>query len=239
MVIIRLILQSRDLEDGKDPSVADFYKTMPFLEIVFPDGTTGADHCNSQSSPRYIKTHLPHEMWVGHLEKHPNIKVIQTLRNPKDSLISYYHHFTADLSMGGFNGTWDQFFEIVKAKKLPWGDFFEVNVEWYKFNKDRENSLVLRYEDIKKDTKGEIDKIAKFIGYDLSERALQLVMKHSVLGGVSQNLNKAPDWRTEKSTFIRKGSVGGWRDYFSPEQSEWVDARTREILEPLGITFEY
>ncbi len=203
----------------------------------------GADAFNELTPPRVVKTHLPIEMWRAQLEKHPNLKIIQTLRNPKDSLVSYYYHYMADMVFGFFNGTWDQFFEIIKAKKLPWGDFFEVNADWYKFNKDRENSIVLKYEDIKQDHRGHVIKIAKFLGYDLSEKAVDLITEQSTLKEASPKLNEMfsswKNWRSEKSNFVRKGAVGGWRDYFSTEQSEWVDTRYKELLEPLGVTFEY
>ncbi len=251
MTMIRLMLQAADLQVGQkvqelqeDRDLRDFFTRIAFLEATFPpDGISGAEIFSRKSPPRYAKTHLPFEMWRYQLEKRRKVKVIQTIRNPKDTLVSFYHHLSADLSLGGFNGTWDQFFEIVKAKKLPWGDFFEVNVDWYKFNKDRENSLVLTYEDMKKDHRGHVIKIAKFLGIDLSGESVEEITKLSSFKEFSPKLNTvmrgASHWRSERAQFVREGSVGGWRDYFSSEQSEWVDARTREILEPLGITFEY
>ena len=240
---MHLIRQADALERGQEPEIVDMYDKMAFLEFLEPDGKTGVDLFHTLTPPRVVKTHLPHVLWTEHLKKHPELKVIQTLRNPKDALVSYYHHFMADLSMGGFNGTWDQFFEIVKAKMLPWGDLFEYQAEWYRFNKDRPNSLVLRYEDTKKDTKGEIAKIAKCMGFSLTEKAIELVIEHSSLEKVAPKMNaieeEDPDWRIDKSLFIRKGKVGGWRNYFSSEQSEWVEARMREVWEPLGITYTY
>ena len=36
-----------------------------------------------------------------------------------------------------------------------------------------------------------------------------------------------------------KGIVGDWKNYFSEEQSDFVDEKCREYLEPLGLKFEY
>ena len=100
MTIIHFILHSKELEEGKDISFDDFFSTMPFMESEFADGTMGADQFRSLEPPRYMKTHLPFPLWKKQLEKHPDLKVIQTLRNPKDTLVSYYHHMINDGHMG-------------------------------------------------------------------------------------------------------------------------------------------
>ena len=76
MTIIRSILQSKELEKGKDVSLDDFFVKIPFMEIEWSDGETGADKFAKLTPPRYMKTHLPYELWKKQLEKHPNLKVI-------------------------------------------------------------------------------------------------------------------------------------------------------------------
>ena len=190
-----------------------------------------------------MKTHMPYEFWKGHLEKYPNLKVIQTMRNPKDTLVSWYHQMRSDNHMGKFNGTWDQFFEEFKNKRLLWGDYFEINMDWYRFNKDRKNSLVLKYEDMKKDPRTHVVKIAKFLGHDISEKAIDLIVEECAVKRAGQKINdlfkNCKQWNHDRSTFVRKGEVGDWVNYFSKEQSDYIDAKCKEYLEPLGITFEY
>ena len=48
-----------------------------------------------------------------------------------------------------------------------------------------------------------------------------------------------PTWNTDRSFFIRKGTVGDWHNYFSNEQNEFVAERCRQLLEPLGLTYDY
>ena len=243
MTIIHLILQSNELEEGKEVNPTDHLQKMPFMETEWPDGKTGADIFNGFQSPRYMKTHLPYELWKDKLQKHPNLKVIQTIRNPKDTLVSWYHHNRSDSQLGAFHGTWEQFFDLVKEKKLAWGDYFEHNANWYKFNKDRKESLVLVYEDMKKSHRDHVIKIAKFLGHDLSDKVIDLIVKQSSVKDMSKSINamveKLPGWKSDRSAFIRKGVVGDWVNYFSEEQSEYVDAKCKEYFESLGIKFEY
>ena len=241
--MIRLMMVAEELEKGKYVDMPDILSNIPFIETEMSDGTIGADIFNGLQSPRCMKTHLPYEMWKTQLQKHPNLKVIQTIRNPKDTLVSYFHHFRSDPQLGAFNGTWDQYFELVKQKKLPWGDYFEHNAEWYKFNKDRDQSLILRYEDMKKSHRDHVVKISKFLEYDLSEKSIDLIVEKSSLRHMSKvvnsDLKELLGWKSERSAFVRKGVVGDWVNYFSKEQSEYVDDKCKEYLEPLGLKFEY
>ncbi len=244
-----LILNHKNLETGsfKTSDSFDFNRT-PFMEMEFADGDLGADKFEKLDSPRVMKTHLPFELYKDLLLSNPNLKVIQTMRNPKDTLVSFYFHLK---KMGAalFIGTWDQFFDQVKEKKTTYGDLFEITAEWYKFNKDRKNSLILKYEDMKKDHRGHVIKIAKFMGYDLSEPVIDLIVKKTSKEEMTQDMKKIlakhfPNAKEEPGKeapfqFVRKGVVGDWVNYFSQEQSEYVDAQCKKYFEPLGLTFEY
>ena len=187
--MINYILQARELEEGKTINMTDLFKSIPFIESEQPDGKLGADIFNTLPSPRFMKTHLPYELWKDQLKKYPNVRVIQTIRNPKDTLVSYYHHFRSSGQLGAFHGTWNQYFEMFREKKLPWGDYFVHNANWYKFSRDREQSLILVYEDMKKSHRGHVIKIAKFLGYDLSDKVIDFIVEKSSLKNMSKNVN--------------------------------------------------
>ena len=70
------MMSAKDLEEGKDVDTADLRSHIPFIETEHFDGTFGAHAFKDLSSPRYMKTHLPYELWKQQLERHPNIKVI-------------------------------------------------------------------------------------------------------------------------------------------------------------------
>ena len=242
--MINFILQAKELEEGKTINMTDLFKSIPFIESEQPDGKLGADIFKTLPSPRFMKTHLPYELWKDQLKKYPHVRVIQTIRNPKDTLVSYYHHFRSSGQLGAFHGTWDQYFDIFKAKRLPWGDYFEHNVNWYKFNRDRKESLVLVYEDMKKSHRDHVTKLATFLGYNLSDKVTDIIVEKSSLKDMSKNVNdmftkEVPVWKSERSQFVRKGKVGDWVNYFSEEQSDFVDVKYKEHLKPLGLIFEY
>ena len=235
-------MQSAEIERGEDVQEMDVFQKIPFIETELPNGTVGADIFSNLESPRFMKTHLPYQLWEKQLQKYPNLKVIQTIRNPKDSLVSFYHHMRSDTQLGAFNGSWDQYFELFKQKRLPWGDYFQHNADWYKFNNGRKESLVLKYEEMKKDHRGHVIKIAKFFGCDLSDKVIDIIVEKSTFKTMAKNINSAmegrPGWKSDRSALLRKGEVGDWVNYFSKEQSEYVEAKSKEYLEPVGLKFD-
>ncbi len=240
--MINMMIDADKIQRGSPDDVTKehFYQFV-FLEMEQADGPL----CNDviKEHPVYMRTHLPLSLLTPQLEKHPNIKIIQTLRNPKDTLVSLYHHLSSDNNLGGFKGTWDQFFEQIFLKgRLPWGNLFENTADWYKFNKDRKNSLTLKYEDTRKHHKRQVVKIAQFLGFDLPEETTDDIVQQSSLEPMQKEfgamINQRKSWK-KGSNLVRKGQIGDWTNYFSQEQSEYVDAQCKEYFEPLGLTFEY
>ena len=222
---------------------------MPFFELDYPLppplnklGSEIADQM-TDAEPRVIKTHLDLSIWKENLDKMPDVKIIQNIRNPKDTLVSYYHFYRMDKGMGCFNGSWDEYFGLVEKGLLCFGDLFQYTRDWYKFNKARKNSLVLFYENMKLDLKGHIEKIASFLGKDISEKVVNYIVEKTTFKNMSKdpkyNMANIPDFDTTKSQFMRKGKIGDWKSYFSEEQNAFVDAKCKELFEPEGLRFAY
>ena len=104
-------------------------------------------------------------------------------------------------------------------------------------------SLILVYENMKKDPKAHVVKIANFIGQELSDKAVDLIVDQTSAEKISPKINEmfkqTSSWNSERSNFIRKGEVGDHVNYFSQEQSDHVEDMCREYFEPLGLKLEY
>ncbi len=199
-----------------------------FFEIRPPGGAAESERAASYDGPRMIATHLPLTYFKQQIEKYPNLKVIQTIRNPKDTLVSYYHFYHKDESLGRFNASWNDFFKLIENDKLAFGDYFAYHTEWYTFNKQRQNSLILMYEDMKKDLKSHVERIADFLGKDVAEEIIDIVTARNTFENIATNAH-----------FMRKGTVGDWKGYFNEEQNQLIEQRYKEILQPLGLQFDF
>ena len=208
-------------------------------------GELGAQQLAKLPSPRVIKTHLPASVWKDNLQKNHNLKIINVIRNPNDTFVSYYHQFKNDPSIGLFTGSFNDFFQLAKNGKVCWGDIFDHYVGWYNFLEKRESSLILKYEDMKKGLAGNVKKISSFLNYDLSEEALDAIVEKATFKNMKKDPKLNQTWDAEsaedeeKFANLRKGVVGDWENYFSEEQTQFIDAKCKENLEPIGLRFDF
>lgn len=83
------------------------------------------------------------------------------IRNPKDAGVSFFHH-TRRLPYG-FDGAFDDYFELWLDGDVDFGDFFPFTLGWWRHRRD-DNVLLLVYEHIKRDVKAAVLRVARFLG---------------------------------------------------------------------------
>jgi len=90
------------------------------------------------------------------------------------------------------------------------------------------------YEDMKRDPKKEITRLAAHIGVTRTEAEIEDVVK--VTSFDHMKAARGPEGVVK---MFRKGGVGNWKDHFTDEQSELVDEMTKKDLGDLDIQFTY
>lgn len=142
--------------DGVAPqNMMEFMMKAPFLELV------GAELVEKMPRPGAIKTHLPYDKQPFHSDA----KYIYVARNPYDCCVSFYYH-TKNLPFYSFeNGTFDDFFDMFIEGKVDFGDYFDHLLSWYEHRSDP-NVFFITYEDLKRDTRSCVLKLAEFLGED-------------------------------------------------------------------------
>ena len=243
MTVLHLLNNSDKLERGEVVERQDRL-AVPFLEKQYPGGgPLGCKLAEEQPNPRTIKSHLPLCFWKDGLDKSPETKVIQTIRNPKDTLVSYFHFYRMNMSLGCFNGTWDEFFDLVKNDKIFFGDVCQSMADWYRYNNNRENSSIFVYEDMIKNLRGNVKKLADFLGCRVSDNVLDIISEKTTFNNMCNdpnlNVTGIPTFKQEISKFLRRGKVGDWKDYFSEEQNEYIENKCKKIFDPIGLKFKY
>ncbi|KAL1430354.1 hypothetical protein MTO96_015062 [Rhipicephalus appendiculatus] len=129
--------------------------------------------CTTSAPLRTLCTHLPLR-----LEKlNPEAKYVYVARNPWDVSVSLYHHVNS-LSFFRFQeGTFDDFLEAFLTGSLPYGCYFEHLVTGYAL-KDEPNVLFLTYEELQRDVREGVLRLASFIG----DRYLKALKENGVDG---------------------------------------------------------
>ncbi len=207
-----------------------------FLDMHLERWNAESDH----DVPRVSKSHHMPAVYRKQLEE-GRAKFIVVVRNPKDLFVSLYHFYRMNIRLGLFPGTWDEFFDLVRASRLIYGDYFDWYRGWW-LERGRDNVLFVKYEDAKKLPMTVTKEMSEYLGRILPEDVIMKIAEATSFENMRGNSETKKNIlhasqkviRTDISDFFRKGTVGNWKEYFSQEQSEYFESLFIEKLEVLG-----
>ena len=208
-----------------------------------PESETRFDIYIKTPTPRYFLTHLPFT-FLDDCFKRSQPKVIYIMRNPFDQLVSYYHFYRMYVHWGQFTGSWDEFYtDYYKKGKLFYGDYFESVGGWWDVRDEhKDHILYIKYEDLVRDTRVGVLKVASFLGKDLNEEAIVSILDQVLFKNMKDNpkLNMTEVQCMDKTIvpFLRKGIVGDWRSHFNKEQEEEMYNMFKEKILSRGLQFD-
>ncbi|NWS55673.1 ST1C1 Sulfotransferase, partial [Chunga burmeisteri] len=236
--IVDMIQQNGDVDKCRR---ATTYRRHPFLEWTMPEPPSmSLELAEAMPSPRTIKTHLPAQL-VPPSFWEQNCKIIYVARNPKDNLVSYYHFHRMNKELPD-PGTWEEFMEKFMTGKVLWGSWYDHVKGWWKA-KDKHRILYLFYEDMKENPKKETQKILKFLEKDVSQEVLNKIvhntsfeiMKENPMTNYTQEFQGIMDHSI--SPFMRKGTVGDWKNYFTVAQNKKFDEDYKKKMADTSLVF--
>ncbi|KAM8960123.1 sulfotransferase 1C1-like [Pelodytes ibericus] len=227
--------------DIKKSMRAPCYVKVPFIDLILPKPMkSGLELAEEMESPRLIKTHFPIQLIPPSFwEK--NVKVIYVARNAKDCMVSYYHFHRMNKGLPD-PGTWDDFFLAFLSGNVPWGSWFDHVIGWWNA-RDKHQILYILYEDMIEDPKRELRNMAKFIGKDLSEDTLEKIKNCTSFKAMKENpmtncsMLPSAVFDQSISPFIRKGTVGDWKNHFLVSQHIEFEKEYKKKMEGAGVTF--
>ncbi|XP_030623300.1 sulfotransferase family 1, cytosolic sulfotransferase 5 [Chanos chanos] len=238
--IVDLILNQGDI---KKCMRAPTDERMPFLEWTESDPTlSGITRLQKMDPPRVIKTHLPIQL-VPHSFWKAGCKVIYMARNPKDTVVSYFHFDRMDLTQPE-PGSWSEYLEKFMKGQLAWGSWYD-HVKGYWRERENKAILYLFFEDMKEDPAREVRRIAEFLGQQLPESTISGIAQNTTFTAMRKNpmanYSSIPDTIFDRkvSDFMRKGEVGDWRNHFSPEQNAVFEDQYKKMMANVPIPFRF
>ncbi|XP_068097170.1 sulfotransferase 2B1-like [Hyperolius riggenbachi] len=199
----------------------------------------GRSDLEHRPSPRLITTHLPRYL-IPPSFNNTKAKVIYTIRNPKDVCVSLYH-FSLMASFLEKHEEFQDFIPLFLSNKILFGSWFDHVKGWLTM-KDQPNFLLLSYDNMVKDLRGNVVKICKFLGKELDDAAIDSVVEHSsfqaMKDNVMSNYSVVPNEIFDKArgSFIRKGVSGDHKNYFTPAQEEEFDRIYNESMKDVDLS---
>ncbi|XP_071484121.1 sulfotransferase 1C2-like [Diadema antillarum] len=228
-----------------------------FTSLDIDEAPLVADQAKELPSPRILKSHcltnwLPAEIRTDD----PKVKVIYVVRNPKDTAASYYNFCQFIGPLPSYE-SWDVFFEEFLAGRAPQGSWFENVLPWWR-RRNHPNVLFLKYEDMKKDLGAAVKQIAQFMGKSFSDDVIDRIVEASTFSAMKKSKSANPDSviasvknvtkkeETKKSemkksegSFMRKGAIGDWKNYFSAEQNRRFDELYAKEMAGSGLELQF
>ncbi|XP_066498554.1 amine sulfotransferase-like [Hoplias malabaricus] len=227
-----IIMSICDSECTDETEFPNNMKKMPWLE--YPQGSM--DY-STRASPRFFTSHLNTVLMPpGLREKKP--KIVYVARNPKDLAVSYFH-FCRVWTKLETPRSFEEFLQKFIAGDVGGSSWFDHIRDWYT-HRDDFNILFLTYEDMVTDLKTAVEKMSRFLGRDLDAEAVSRVVEKSTFKNMKKDPKANYDFFPEdviQGKFMRKGTVGDWKNTFTVAQSEMFDEIYQEKMKDLPLKF--
>lgn len=180
----------------------------------------------------------PHELSPTR-EKLAGKKVILMVRDPRDVIVSYYHHKSHREPLrdfwwfqrkrkethSRFQGTLDEFLDVEIGGFDTLLRYYEI---WLEARHTPAAFMLLRYEDMQADPVSQLRRVLDFMGLaEITDAEVKEAVEYASFRNmrkieageeVKSFKLKAGDVNDPNSYKVRRGKVGGYRDELTPEQ---------------------
>ncbi|CAG9801241.1 unnamed protein product [Chironomus riparius] len=244
--MIWMINNNLDYETSSKVQLSDRFPFLEWSGIIKNFTIDTFAECENQSRPRYIKSHLPlfllpDQLWTV------KPKIIYVARNPKDTVVSWFHHHR---HLHCYQGTKEDFIEAFVKDLMLYSPMNDHILDFWKI-RDESNILFLFFEDMKRNLDQEVKKAMKFLNKNYSQEEVDKLCKHLSFDSIKDNkmINKKEEIRMLKESagekfdpnefsFVRKGQVGGYKKELSAGENEILDDYLK-CLKFKDFDFEY
>jgi hypothetical protein len=158
---------------------------------------------------------------------------IYLVRDVRDVVVSEYRRQQMNES---YPGTFDAFLEAFLIGRVHrFGSWKDHVTGWYLEAPRDGRTILLRYEDLKRDPARCLTQALAFLGESRSEAVVQRAVDNNALDRMREKEDRTtlPDARPG-FRFVNSGAAGSWRERLTPEQAARIDEATGGVLQRLG-----
>jgi estrone sulfotransferase len=160
-------------------------------------------------------------------------KAIYLVRDARDVVSSEYAFQT---SRGWFDGSLDEYVQLfVRGQVSGYGSWQSHVSSWIDSPLASDgNLLLLRFEDMRRDTAAALSKIGGFLGVDVKPSDIARAIESNSLDNMREKEKKNPQRVSQKGRFVGSGSVEGWRSKLSDAQIKTIEKYAAGTLLRVG-----
>jgi len=202
---------------GMDVKMTFFNQHQYIMDIHQIRGNTIREKTASFPPFRFIKSHEKYNKSY--------FFVIYLIRNPFDVMVSYF------IFMGymGYKGTFNDFIRDDKYGIDAWKEHLN---SWLNTQDDAQSFMLIKYEDLRKNPKKEIEKIYNNLGVSVNEEMYLKAIEYSNFESMKTTEEYYRKFNPRyKMVFVRKGKVNAKEELMSKETFDYIKIQANDILE--------
>lgn len=230
------------LRTGGDSSFTSIDTVVPWLERQRHGKSWREilEYFESLPNPRIFKTHCTFPQTPGS----DVVRLILSSRDPRDCCVSFYHHLLdmTDEARERHGVQRPVSFDDYLEHWLAFGAWYRNIASWWPHIHDG-NLLWLRYEDMKADLSGCIDRLLLFLGWSLTNEQRRRILEYCSFDWMKTNAEKfTRETDSDTPAFkrggcIRKGKTGDYRNLLTTAHEERILAKAKAELTPECLGF--
>ena len=172
--------------------------------------------------------------------KYKNSKVIFLVRDPRDTIVSFYFQTTKRRGRENFK----TIHEFIRDRQFGIKKILRFHKIWHQNRNIPLEFMVVKYEDMHKDPKGSLKRVLAFLGVEkIKDSALEDAVNFGSFSNmremeenqvfVDKNILTPGNMEDEESYKTRKGKVGGYTEYLNSDDLAYME----KVMAELGCPF--
>lgn len=211
--------------------------------VEIPSSDVSETHKYTDQFPTMLSTHAgssweekvknSEDIKVDDWHKYAHSKCILLVRDPRDVLVSQYHHIRNRSNFPQFPKE-----ELISNPNVGLSKMINFVNKWVNYsNQYNENCHLLTYEEMKADTTGVLKGVFNFLHIKMSDESIATAIQNSSLKRMQQNeSSQNTPWSytnnvTDQNSFqSRKGIVGDYVNFFDEIEIEEMNSMIEAYL---------
>ncbi|CAH1446723.1 unnamed protein product [Lactuca virosa] len=225
------------------------HECIPLLEREFEQIEYNRINNNPDFIP-FIATHLPYNSLPESVVS-SNCKIVYIYRNTKDVVVYNYQFFRKACKVAEEEACFEDAFDEF-CQGISWyGPYWDHILGYWKASLERpQEVLLMKYEDMKRDARSNVKRLAEFIGHPFTieeekEGVIECIVKLCSFEKLSNlEVNKSGVHSpvgsngVENQLYFRKAEDGDWEKYFTDEMKEKIDELMDQKMEGTGLVLK-
>jgi len=128
--------------------------------------------------------------------------------------------------------------QFLEGRLSRYGSWQKHVESWIRQSQATQGILVVKFEEMRRNTEETIRRIADFLGAPVSGEAIRSAIRNNSTERMRAKELETPQRVSKRGRFVRAGAAGGWREALTLEQVRTIESRAGKELARLGYPLQ-